>query len=89
LQECLTNVARHSRASWVRIHLEQTEEATSLTVTDDGIGISDVQADGAASFGLQGIRERISALRGRVDVQGIPGEGTSVAITIPREAGTE
>ena len=89
LQECLTNVARHSRASWVRIHLEQTEEATALTVTDDGIGISDVQANGAAAFGLQGIRERISALGGGVDVQGIPGEGTTVAITIPREAGTE
>jgi len=89
LQECLTNVARHSRASWVRISLEQTGDATSLTVTDNGIGISDIQANGAASFGLQGIRERIVALKGSVDIQGIPREGTSVYITIPREAVAE
>ncbi len=89
LQECLTNVARHSRASWVRINLEQTEDATTLMVTDDGIGISDIQSNGAASFGLQGIRERISALKGKVDIQGIPVEGTSINVTIPREAGAE
>lgn len=89
LQECLTNVARHSRASWVRINLEQTQDATSLTVTDDGSGISDIQANSPASFGLQGIRERISALKGKVDIQGIPDEGTSINVTIPREARAE
>jgi len=76
--------AEGARLAVVDINLEQAEKSTSLTVTADGIGISDSQANGAASFGLLGIRERISALGGKVDIQGIPGEGTSIQIVIPR-----
>jgi signal transduction histidine kinase len=61
LQESLTNVARHARASRVVIRLARTQEMLTLEVSDDGIGISPERLDGASSLGLVGMRERALA----------------------------
>jgi PAS domain S-box-containing protein len=83
VQESLTNVARHARASRVSIRLREEEERLELEVVDDGIGISESAAAGPRSFGLIGLRERVQELGGEFTIDGRPGAGTRVSVTIP------
>jgi two-component system sensor histidine kinase UhpB len=82
VQEALTNVARHSGATHVRIELRMEDEQLVVEVTDDGRGITPDQATGAHSLGLVGVRERAYALGGTVEVHGHPG-GTRLQLRVP------
>jgi len=75
-QEALANVARHSRAETVDVHLVWTEEVVSLTVTDDGRGFE--QAERSAGMGLHSMRERMEKLGGTLLVESRRDEGTRV-----------
>ena len=84
LQEILTNVARHARATNVDIRLEQSGEHVSLQVGDNGRGISGVEQSGPKSFGLLGMRLRAQQQGGSFDIiQGTSGTGTTVTVRIP------
>jgi signal transduction histidine kinase len=87
LQESLTNVARHARASRVTIRLIQTAELLALHVADDGIGISAEQLEGTGSLGLLGMRERAQACGGTLRISGRPGAGTTVSLRVPLTEG--
>jgi signal transduction histidine kinase len=82
-QEILTNVARHSRATRVDIELRDGEERLELDVTDNGIGIPEGELRGRKSLGLLGMQERALLFGGEVNVSGVPGQGTRVAVRIP------
>jgi signal transduction histidine kinase len=86
-QEALTNVARHARASHVRIQLRFGEGKVFLGIADDGIGMrtqSAARTTGLSrGWGLAGIRERIELLAGDLDVRSSPGEGTELVAAIP------
>ena len=85
-QESLTNVARHARATAVRIVLARTRTHVVLEVRDNGAGISPDALTGVTSLGLLGMRERARAFGGEVEIRGEPGEGTVVRAGIPRRA---
>jgi len=57
-QESLTNIARHSAASAVRIRLQPDDRTVTLSITDDAVGMSDREMNDVNSFGLMGMRER-------------------------------
>jgi signal transduction histidine kinase len=80
LQEGLTNVARHSRAttSWVSLSAEDGE--VTISVEDDGVGIDETSRGGS---GLLGIRERFAMLDGHVEVESGPGRGVRIEGSIP------
>ncbi|HEY6209006.1 MAG TPA: PAS domain S-box protein [Gemmatimonadales bacterium] len=82
-QEALTNVARHARASAVRIVLARTRGHVVLGIRDDGAGIPPAALTDVKSLGLLGIRERARAFGGEVVIQGTPGQGTVVKVKIP------
>jgi two-component system sensor histidine kinase UhpB len=82
-QEALTNVTRHAKAGHVSIALTCSNTAISLTVQDDGRGITDEEVKRHGSLGLLGMKERVAILGGTLDVRGRPGQGTSVTIQIP------
>ena len=83
LQESLTNIVRHAKASAVEIVLRCTPAAVTLAVHDNGAGITAEQVDDPRSIGLVGIRERAMACGGHVDFRGAPGEGTTVLVELP------
>lgn len=86
VQECLTNVARHSGARSVDLRLSNERKGLVLRVQDDGAGISRDAARNPASLGLVGIQERALLLGGRARVRGGDG-GTRVTVTLPLESG--
>ena len=83
LQEALTNVARHARASRVRIRLQQKAGQTFLLVEDNGVGIDPEKITAPDSLGLLGMQERARALGGRVNIHRNKGMGTRVTGCIP------
>jgi signal transduction histidine kinase len=82
-QEALTNVARHARATKVRIRLRATENAILLEVEDNGVGIKEEEIQSAKSLGILGMRERALSFGGWVTITGRPGEGTLVSVESP------
>lgn len=83
LQEALTNVARHASAQHIEVNLFATPESLTLQVHDDGRGIQKQEIGGLHSLGLLGMRERAKRLGGVFDIQGVPGDGTIVTVSIP------
>lgn len=83
LQEALTNVARHAKASWVRVELKPSEGGVCLKVVDNGRGISQDETTGPGALGILGMRERISAHDGTLELRARTGGGTSLVATIP------
>jgi signal transduction histidine kinase len=83
LQETLTNVARHAAATRVDVSLDEKEGYVRLRVQDNGRGITQSETNGSTSFGLLGMRERVKLRSGDFAIRGIPGQGTTVVITLP------
>jgi len=83
LQEALTNVARHSEATLVRVILALDDEGISLTISDDGRGITEAELRSPTSLGLLGMRERAEFPGGSFNVTGRPGEGTVLTARFP------
>jgi len=81
-QEALTNVARHSGATAVDLHLVWGKGTVLLTVRDNGQGF-DLGAVGGKGLGLRSMRERVEALGGDLVVESRPGEGTWVMARCP------
>ncbi len=85
LQEALTNVARHARASAVKVSLSDSGERIVMSIKDNGIGITESQINDTRSYGLIGIRERLRPFEGTCEfVNDLP-SGTEVIVKIPKE----
>lgn len=83
LQESLTNVARHAEAKNVRVKLAEHEGRIVLQIKDDGRGISEGELAKPGAFGLMGMRERILPFHGQCEIEGLPGRGTIVSVSVP------
>jgi signal transduction histidine kinase len=84
VQELLTNVARHARATCVSVDLRSEASTLLLAVEDNGRGITDAEIGKKRAFGLLGIRERVALFGGEFSIRGQAGKGTSVMVRIPR-----
>jgi signal transduction histidine kinase len=83
LQESLSNILQHARASAVRVELRQQDGVLSMTISDNGVGLAPDIRNKLGSFGLVGIEERIGILGGRCTISGSPSAGTTVAVSVP------
>ena len=88
VQEALNNVAKHARATSVKIRLRSSGKTVYCSIVDDGVGFnprgSKVEAQ-ERGFGLLGMREKLQPLGGAVRIESAPGRGTKLSIVIPRE----
>ena len=83
LQETLTNVARHTNATRVDVHLAKENKNLILEGRDNGQGIDQEQLSESRSLGILGMRERALLLGGELTISGAPGKGTTVRVRIP------
>jgi signal transduction histidine kinase/ligand-binding sensor domain-containing protein len=85
VQEWLSNVARHSKASAAVVSLRREGPRMRLRIQDDGAGFSAAQAaeERRAGIGLRSIAERVEMLGGTYDIRSTPGEGTALTVEVP------
>ena len=88
VQEALSNVRKHARATRVRVDVREVPE-WRIEVDDDGCGFDAAADAGQNHVGLRIMRERAERTGARVTVQSRAGRGTRVAITVPRPAAHE
>jgi two-component system sensor histidine kinase UhpB len=88
VQEALTNIAKHARATEVEVSIRRTvrdiggmREIVEISMADNGIGF-DAQHT-TAGLGLLGMRERTEALNGQFELRSAPGAGVRIRIILP------
>lgn len=84
LQEALANVARHSGAREASVRLRSRDRTLELEIEDRGRGFAPDES--RRGLGLVAMRERAALVGGSLDVDGVPGGGTRVRLTVPASA---
>jgi signal transduction histidine kinase len=79
VSEALTNVARYAGAETATLHVTQDDERLLVEVCDDGVGGAQI----SGGSGLQGLRDRVEAIGGRLELHSPPGGGTCITAHLP------
>jgi PAS domain S-box-containing protein len=82
-QECLRNVAKHSKAEEVLVEIEAVDDLLRLSVKDRGVGLAARQSQPRTGIGIVTIEERAHLVNGRVSIHSKSGEGTEVNVEVP------
>ncbi len=85
VQEALTNVRKHSRASTATVNFEMIGDGLRVTIADNGEGFEQkrLPSTGWPRFGLHTMRERAEAMDGTLAIDAAPGKGTTVEVLVP------
>ena len=92
VRELLFNAVKYAQTDRVTLALElDADDQLCITVTDQGVGFEPARLDdrskaGQVGWGLFRIRERLTLLGGRLDIDSAPGRGTRVRLVAPRDA---
>jgi signal transduction histidine kinase len=90
VQEALTNVVKHAAATEVEVAFDRSDSEVVLTIHDDGVGASPAALVRPRSHGIAGMRHRIRALGGQLDISPGPGgRGTRVRVVVPLASVTQ
>ena len=84
LQEALTNVIRHSRATTSEVELLNQENEVILRISDNGLGIPQEKLSSGKSFGIIAMRQRVQQSGGTIDFMSPPQKGTTIEVRIPK-----
>jgi signal transduction histidine kinase len=79
VSEALTNAAKHAHASVVRVDVEADDATVRLSIRDNGVG----GADPGHGSGLVGLRDRVGAIGGTIEIASPVGTGTALLVTLP------
>ncbi len=80
-QGALANVARHSSAQSVSIHLAWQDDTFTMTIADDGRGFD--MSSTTYGMGLSSMQERLAQVNGRLTIHSTPGQGTTLKAAVP------
>jgi signal transduction histidine kinase len=83
LQESLTNIARHAKATHIEILLNQQNDSIKFEMRDNGVGITEDQIKSKKSFGIMSMKERAESLGGNFEINHGEKFGTSITISFP------
>ena len=75
----LTNTAKHAQASEVALHASSDDVELRMTISDDGVGGATI----GGGSGLIGLKDRVEAVSGRLEIVSAQGAGTTLHVTIP------
>lgn len=78
--EALTNTAKYAQASEIQLHASCDDHELRMTISDDGVGGAVADAGGS---GLIGLKDRVEAVSGRMEIASPAGAGTTLTVTIP------
>jgi len=84
LQETITNIQRHSKATLATIQINLERNNATLQIEDNGIGF-DMDENATDSYGLIGIRERVEMVNGSAEISSHPQQGTILTIKVPAD----
>ena len=84
IRELVVNAIRHGHAQHIRIAGEFRDGLINFSVRDDGSGFDpkSIQGPAMGHFGLQGIKERVNRLHGKMKIESEPGRGTKVTVEL-------
>lgn len=82
-QEALTNISKYAQCSLVHIDISDAEDFLTMEISDNGIGMSEVEMRKSDAFGIRGLQERAKTVGGWLDVSTRQGAGTSVILSVP------
>jgi signal transduction histidine kinase len=85
VQESVTNIVKHARAKRIDLVVERTPKGLRVVVSDDGVGIPDLEMAKRMSHGLAGMSHRVRSVHGTFDVRSHPGHGTRIDVFVPLE----
>ncbi|MBI1783012.1 MAG: histidine kinase, partial [Sphingobacteriales bacterium] len=80
VQELLNNTMKHAAATNAIVQLTKTDGVLAVTVEDDGKGFDTTILKQSKGIGWDNIQHRVEFLKGKLDVNSLPGNGTSVNI---------
>lgn len=83
IEECITNIGRHANAKKAVIQINRCGDAMEIRVQDDGRGIRREEMQHMKTVGLIEMRERVLKMNGKIDIKGLPGKGTRIAVSLP------
>jgi two-component system, NarL family, sensor histidine kinase UhpB len=83
VQEALTNVAKHARASRVRVEFREEPGVVRISITDDGKGLDPSDRLNPDSLGLLGLHERLTAINGAIKLSNVVPNGAQTEAWIP------
>jgi signal transduction histidine kinase len=83
VREAMQNALKHAACSTIRVSVHGTpKDGLEAQIADDGSGVLREPDDGLPHYGMASMRERAAILNGRLDVDAVPGEGTTVRLLI-------
>ncbi|PBQ33307.1 hypothetical protein CNR22_16500 [Sphingobacteriaceae bacterium] len=83
IQECMSNIVKHSQATQVNIQLIRHEDHLNLVIEDNGKGFDAKNVENLDGIGLKNIISRVHYLNGTVDFDSLPGKGTTIIVDVP------
>jgi len=85
LQEAMANISKHAKATVVTVELANSEDKLVMKITDNGVGFDPEHSGRDDSYGLIGMQERVSLLKGHLHIGSKVGQGTTVRIEMPMD----
>lgn len=88
-QEAITNVIKHAQATYISLVLLVSSDSAILIIEDDGCGFDPAVSQAHGGLGLVGMRERAIMLGGNLQIESVPGEATTIRVTVSTKEGVD
>jgi len=83
IQEALNNIAKHSKATELKVIIDLRNGKLLLEISDNGIGFDENRKTNSDSYGLIGMKERVFLLDGELTIKGKKNHGTTIKVVMP------
>ena len=81
-RELIINVVKHAHSSNVKVSISESDGCLKLRIADDGVGFQQDAIDKSARFGLFSVREQLENVGGRLEIDSVPGRGTTATVML-------